>query len=384
MSDDKITKEIVTKSNELIHSCYSFSLLEQQLLLFIVSTVDPFSKNMDFDYKIHVKDFLKKFPKKNKNIYADIEDSIMNKFWDRELLYWDYEKYNYGKFRWLSHVYYEKKEGYFLLEFSRATRHFLHQLKSNFTSYYIDNIKKFKSTFSIRIYEICICNINKSNKGNFVFIIELKTLREWLDLEKKYLDFYDFKRRVLLKAQTEINAHSDLNVSFDEIKEGRKVVAIRFHVERKPGCERATYKAVDNCRDEKTGGKEHDSINQNNPREESHEQINHGLEEILTNVVEENKALVGDIEYWLGISPKTTIRYIEEYGAATVNNAFQKVTEQLTKGTKIDNIPAYFRRSIGGQELAFSSDEWRELKKRKMLADSKKYIENYEKMESGY
>ena len=265
MSNDKTTNEIVTKSNELIQSCYSFSLLEQQLLLFIVSTVDPFTENMDFDYKIYVKDFLKKFPKKNKNIYGDIENAVMNKFWERDLMYWNYDKYSYGKFRWLSHVYYEKKEGYFLLEFAKAVKPFLHQLKSNFTSYYIDNINKFKSTFSIRIYEICMCNINKLNKEKFVFISQLNTLREWLELEEKYLDFHDFKRRVLQKACTEINAHSDLLIDFEEIKEGRKVVSIKFIVQRKDGTKRASYAReeenqvgteVEFCHDKKESSRE--------------------------------------------------------------------------------------------------------------------------------
>lgn len=403
---------IVTKSNRLIKSCYSFSLLEQQLLLFIVSYVNPFSKQMERENRVYIRDFIKTFNKKNKNIYKLIEDAISNKFWERSIKYWCRESNGYEQIRWLSRVKYSKKNGYFDIAFTPEIMPMLYQLSNYFTSYRLENITAFKSIFSHRIYELCICNLNITNKTTCDFNFTINVIKNTLGLEHKYSCYKNFKSKVLEKSKSEINTHSDLEIDFNEIKESRKVVAIQFIVERKQGTDRATYSDNEDgsCHDKNQSGKSHDSTNddghfiqgesgtnnddhpkgdrdgtkKSNPREESHEQINRGLAEIVSDVAEENNALVDDIEYWLGISPKTTIRYIEEYGSNTVREVFNKVNEQLEKKAKIDNIPAYFRRCIGGQELAFSSDEWQELKKRKALEDAKKYIEDYEKNEEEF
>lgn len=423
MSNDKNTKEIVTKSNELIHSCYSFSLLEQQLLLFIVSTVDPFTENMDFDYKIYVKDFLKKFPKKNKNIYADIENAVMNKFWERDLMYWSYNKQDYGKFRWFSHVYYSKTEGYFLIEFSRAVKPMLYQLKSNFTSYYIDNINSFKSIFSIRVYEICVCNINRENKANFVCIVTLKDLREWLELEDKYERDRDFKRRVLQKAKEEINAHSDLIIDFEEIKKGRKVDSIKFIVQRKEGCERATYAndknkiscddfkksnrgmlnhqggtttETDACHDKiaiDTGSRKElmlhnsnqDSVMTKGRTLPQGDEINLNRDNAnnLTEVNETNKpehtqsqklAIQAVLKF--GLSQANVVKFIEEYGESIVMQVVSKVQKAIDSGKYIKNTAGYFVKTLkdSGGELVHDSEQYKDIQEAEQIAKSKQAI----------
>lgn len=417
-------KKIITKSNAIIKSSYSFSLLEQQILLYIVSMVNPFDKEFPLTHTIYVKDFLNKFPRKNSpKIYAEIENAIMNKFWDREIGFWDFSKQGYRKIRWLTDVFYSNGNGYFQIKFSPSTQEFLHQLNSNFTSYYIDSVNKFKSTFSIRIYEICICNINKSNKNNFIFIIELKTLREWLELEKNYPNFKDFKRRVLEKSKSEINTHSDLEIDFNEIKESRKVVAIQFIVERKQGADRATYanETDGDCRDKyKMEIKSHDSTNddghfiqgesginnddhlkggrgdtkKSNPREESRsiKHNNHGLAEIVSDVGEENQYLITQMMRY-GLQKNRVLNLIEDYGKTACERAVTKIKSEIQKGKMIHSTAAYLTACVASQyELVISSDEvkaldsadWFKSNKDKLLADAKKYIEDYEKNEKEF
>lgn len=51
-------------------------------------------------------------------------------------------------------------------------------------------------------------------------------------------NFKDFRRRVLEIAQREINEYTDLNVYFEPITKGRKVVQIRIHITEKSEIER--------------------------------------------------------------------------------------------------------------------------------------------------
>ena len=45
--------------------------------------------------------------------------------------------------------------------------------------------------------------------------------------------FPDFRRKVLEKAQLEINELTDINIEFEPIKTGRKVTSIKFIIEEK-------------------------------------------------------------------------------------------------------------------------------------------------------
>ena len=55
---------------------------------------------------------------------------------------------------------------------------------------------------------------------------------------KTYNNFKDFRKKVLEVAQKEINEFTDINISFEPITQGRKVVQIRFKVCRKAMKER--------------------------------------------------------------------------------------------------------------------------------------------------
>jgi plasmid replication initiation protein len=53
-------------------------------------------------------------------------------------------------------------------------------------------------------------------------------LREIFAVGKKFPDYNNFKRYTFAHAVDEINAQYEMNLKFEEIKEGRKVVSIRF------------------------------------------------------------------------------------------------------------------------------------------------------------
>ena len=60
-----------------------------------------------------------------------------------------------------------------------------------------------------------------------------------LDIPDDELKRYpDFRRYVLEVAQREINEYTDLNVYFEPMTKGRKVVQIRFHIAEKSDIER--------------------------------------------------------------------------------------------------------------------------------------------------
>lgn len=51
-----------------------------------------------------------------------------------------------------------------------------------------------------------------------------------LGVTDKYLEYHNFKKRVLNKAKTEINEKTDLSFDFEEVKTGRMVTGIKFFI----------------------------------------------------------------------------------------------------------------------------------------------------------
>jgi plasmid replication initiation protein len=59
-------------------------------------------------------------------------------------------------------------------------------------------------------------------------IVELAWLKEKFELEDKYPIVADFRKRVIDPAIEEINLHSDMNISYTQVKSGRIVTGFKF------------------------------------------------------------------------------------------------------------------------------------------------------------
>lgn len=220
----------VTKSNALIEASYRLSLTEMQLILYGISLINPLAKNFPLKYSIDISQFAKLFDRDHKDIYGEIKKAVLSKFWERDFSYED-EKGNIITNRWLTQVTHHDKNGFIQIKFSEEVQPYLHQLSKNFTKYYIENIVNFKSIYSIRFYELSIMELK--NKDKCKFYLEIKSIREKLELKDRYKRFFDFKKRVLETAKKEINKHSDINFNYKIIKVGRVSNEIEFTISKK-------------------------------------------------------------------------------------------------------------------------------------------------------
>ena len=135
------------------------------------------------------------------------------------------EKGDFLQVAWLASARYYTGQGEVAVTFAPALKPYLLQLKSKFTLVEIKNILGFRSIYSIRIYEMMKSCLFKGGME-----IEVLELRQLFGLENKYSKASQFRTRVLERAKTEINEHSDLKMDYQEIKVGRKIGFIRFSV----------------------------------------------------------------------------------------------------------------------------------------------------------
>ena len=122
-----------------------------------------------------------------------------------------------------SKVTYLHKEGSIKVKFTDDIMPYLAQVRQKFVLYNLKEVANFGSLYSTRLYELI-----QEFKDTGYIIKSVAQLREVFAVGKKFPDYYDFKRYTFAHAVDEINAQYEMNLRFEELKEGRKVVSIRF------------------------------------------------------------------------------------------------------------------------------------------------------------
>jgi hypothetical protein len=120
-----------------------------------------------------------------------------------------------------------ENKGIVSLRFDPAMKPFLLELKTHFTSIELSDSMKFRSIYSIRIYELLkqYENIGERTLG-------VDEIRKACGISNKLKKYSAFKEKVLLMAQKEINANFDIKFIFQELKTVRKITSIRFKISK--------------------------------------------------------------------------------------------------------------------------------------------------------
>lgn len=152
---------------------------------------------------------------------AKLKEAI-DRLWDRSVIIRDESKRE--EFRWVQYrAQYLKGEAKVEITFSDAIMPYLTQLKGQFTRVVVKNVSSLSSTYSIRIYELL-----QQFRSTGDRTIALNDFRSMLDLEDKYQLFKDLNKLLLKPAIAELNEKSDLAVTVETVKQGQKVIALRF------------------------------------------------------------------------------------------------------------------------------------------------------------
>ena len=119
---------------------------------------------------------------------------------------------------------YREGGGYVEAQFNSRLLPYLLELRDNFTTAQLAELIKLKSPSSFRIYWILREYATFGKRT--IPLDELKTL---LGLENDYDRFNNFRVRVLDRTQKEL-ADTDTAFTYETVKRGRDVVAIKFHL----------------------------------------------------------------------------------------------------------------------------------------------------------
>ena len=224
----------VVKDNVLINASYSLDLVEQRIVLQgIVKSRETEKGFTDSNpVSIHASEYEKQFGVTKDAAYKALKDAVLSLF-ERQFTFTELEKgkLKVVKSRWVSQIAYVDDLAEVQIIFSPAVASMCSRLESHFTSYDLDQVSKLNSKYAVRLYELVIAW--KSTGKTPVF--KLQDFREKIGLldENEYKDMCTFKKYVLDLAVAQINEHTDITVTYEQHKSGRKIDGFSFRIKSK-------------------------------------------------------------------------------------------------------------------------------------------------------
>lgn len=217
---------MVIKSNFLVEAAYRLSAIEQKIILFLATQIKSTDKEFQ-KYSFNLGDlgaFLGLKSNADYTYLREVTKTLLSKVLILK------KEGSTLQTHWLESVEYFEDLGVVAINFNPDLKPFLIQLKNNFTKYQLKYAIRLKSQFSIRIYELL-----KQYESIGVRDFLLQELREKLGVKSDEYPLYgNFKAKILLVAQRELKAKTDLFFDFEEIKLGRGIGKIRFFIRMNP------------------------------------------------------------------------------------------------------------------------------------------------------
>ncbi len=236
MGMSKRKTELVVKSNKMIEASYRLNLVEQQIILFAICRSREEQKGFSSDAPITITaaDFAAQFSTNKDRVYAQLKEAV-DTLYERSVTTHDTDpatgKARVTITRWISDKSYIDGAGQIQITFAPRIIPFITRLghDGGYTSYRLEKIGGMSSAHAVRLYELLVQYLDIGQRE-----IEISWLRETLQLDGQYTAIKDLKLRVIDLAVTQINKHSDIDVSYTQRKTGRTVTHLIFDIKAKP------------------------------------------------------------------------------------------------------------------------------------------------------
>lgn len=213
---------VVAKANSFVEASYKMTLDEMRVLSLTLGVFDPDKPKREFEFT--VAEFVEQFPDVNPDIaYVQVQNAI-RRISSRWMTLEDNERVK-REVAFVTDRTYFKKEGRFQIVFHEKILPYIANIKRQYTAYELQNIGALSSTNAIRMYELMARFRDTGWR-----VIDVEDFKEKLQLSDKYPRFNSLNEWVLTPCIKEINEKSDLLVSYEPVKRGRKITALHFKI----------------------------------------------------------------------------------------------------------------------------------------------------------
>lgn len=164
----------------------------------------------------------------------------------------------FDTFSWVTHSVYAEKEHIIAVEINHHLGQALIEFKKGYTAIQLLELGKLQSFYAMRFYELALSfsgfSGTKGNKKNsWYFDYSVDNIRQLFQIKNdEYSGRMDnFISKVIENPLEEINQKTNLNISFEKIKEGKNIVGIRFYCSLKLETIKISKSDTKQIRDEK-------------------------------------------------------------------------------------------------------------------------------------
>lgn len=214
----------VWKANDLIQKSKSnLGIIELKLLAYILSKIKP-TDEPGTEYFFSIAEYMKVcgLTKSGTN-YENIKESLKKLhggFWMQD------ESGNDTLFSWVYDATAYRSKGKFKITIDKKLSKYIYDLYGNNTQYSLIATLPMRHAYSFRIYELL-----KSYAYKKKVVLSIEDIKKTLMITG-YEKFKDFRKKVIEVAIKEVNTYTDIRVSWEPIKEGRKTASICFYIKR--------------------------------------------------------------------------------------------------------------------------------------------------------
>jgi plasmid replication initiation protein len=213
----------VIKANEIIQKAkFDLGLLEQKTFCYAVSKIKPNdAPNTWYSFTINEYCEVCGISKNNGKNIDDVKTAL-KQLRDKSFYLLNMDG-DYETVGWLDKAIVSPKSGKVKIRFDETLQKYIVGLYENYTQYSLLCVLPMRSTYSIRLYELLKSYVGLKRKEMQFEINDLKT-----KLNAPYVNFKDFRNRAIEPATKEINQYTDIEITWEPVKKGRKVVAVKF------------------------------------------------------------------------------------------------------------------------------------------------------------
>lgn len=223
-----MSKNLIVKDNALINASYNLDLIEQRLILLAVAQSRKFGFELSPDKKIQIKvsDYIDIYNVNGRSVYENIKGACATLF-ERQFTYMEKQikGVRVAKSRWVSEIAYNNEMMTVDITFAPSVIPLISMLEKHFTSYELEQVADLNSKYSVRLYELLISWRSQGKTP----MIKIEDIRYRLGVqENEYKTVSDFKKWTIELAINEINEKTDIQVSYEQHKAGRRIIGFTF------------------------------------------------------------------------------------------------------------------------------------------------------------
>lgn len=219
-------------ANDIIKGKQEMTLTEARLIRLLITQVVREDKDLT-TYTCRIQDLAKFLGIRGEWLYREVKTICENLLQRIIRIGSGDPRRPWKTFQWVQLAEYDGN-GNITLQLSNQIAPYVLELDKWFTQYQLKEILAFNSYYAIRLYELIKCHegITRSEKGAHEF--DIPQLRDFFCCEDKYATTAVFIKKVIDIAIREISEKSDISLSYETVKTGKKITSIVFTVWHKP------------------------------------------------------------------------------------------------------------------------------------------------------